>query len=256
MKIMTANLWGLPWPLSKDKTTRLERFVEIVEKKSPDIICLQEVWLMKDLRYLREKLAKTGLTESFFAGGEVKNKKGLAIFSKIPIKSGEYHVFDGRSISFRGFFDKIRKGESSWPNGFSSILLEIGGKTFAVINAHLTFFDRSSDKNREKSVTKGEIRQLFDYINPLKLGVAGVFICGDFNMDVKDEDMILPKGLKVISDVSELTLTGEANPYANANDCMTCDLIIGPESANVIEKEIIKKPLVSDHYVVSSEIEV
>jgi endonuclease/exonuclease/phosphatase family metal-dependent hydrolase len=44
LHVMTANLWGLPWPFSTDRVGRGARFAAFLARISPDIVGLQEVW--------------------------------------------------------------------------------------------------------------------------------------------------------------------------------------------------------------------
>ena len=44
INVLTANLWGLPWPVSHDRVDRKIRFGELLAHLSPDIVGLQEVW--------------------------------------------------------------------------------------------------------------------------------------------------------------------------------------------------------------------
>jgi endonuclease/exonuclease/phosphatase family metal-dependent hydrolase len=44
IRVLTANLWGLPWPVSRDRVGRKMRFGELLARLSPDVVGLQEVW--------------------------------------------------------------------------------------------------------------------------------------------------------------------------------------------------------------------
>lgn len=49
--MLTANLWGLPWPVSRDRVGRKERFAEFLVRLGPDIVGLQELWWPWRLRF-------------------------------------------------------------------------------------------------------------------------------------------------------------------------------------------------------------
>jgi endonuclease/exonuclease/phosphatase family metal-dependent hydrolase len=51
IRVLTANLWGLPWPVSRDRVGRKERFAEFLARLSPDIVGLQELWWPWRLRF-------------------------------------------------------------------------------------------------------------------------------------------------------------------------------------------------------------
>lgn len=44
IRVLTANLWGLPWPVSHDRVGRKMRFGELLTRLSPDVVGLQEMW--------------------------------------------------------------------------------------------------------------------------------------------------------------------------------------------------------------------
>jgi len=44
VRVLTANLWGLPWPVSRDRAGRKARFAEFLSDLRADIVGLQEVW--------------------------------------------------------------------------------------------------------------------------------------------------------------------------------------------------------------------
>jgi len=44
VRVLTANLWGLPWPVSRDRVGRKSRFADLLELVQADIVGLQEAW--------------------------------------------------------------------------------------------------------------------------------------------------------------------------------------------------------------------
>ena len=44
VRVLTANLWGLPWPVSRDRVGRKLRFADLLARVQPDIAGLQEAW--------------------------------------------------------------------------------------------------------------------------------------------------------------------------------------------------------------------
>ena len=51
LRVITANLWGLPWPVSRDRVGRKLRFADLLARVRPDIVGLQEVWWPWRLRF-------------------------------------------------------------------------------------------------------------------------------------------------------------------------------------------------------------
>jgi exonuclease III len=247
MKILSANLWGLPWPLLRGKQKRLKKFIEFAKKEAPEIICLQEVWLKKDLKLLKTEFEKYGY-DSFSQGGFLMNKSGLVTFSKFPIKKTDIIILNKERNFFRGTKDKFLQRESFWPRKILVIYIEREGKKFAVLNVHMTYFSDKSKREVAAKVKEGEIKQLFDYIEKIKNSTNDIFIGGDFNIDIKNMPPI-DKSLKIISDTSTYSLDTD---YLKT----TCDFIYGPSFAKILNNEIIKSPVVSDHFMVMSEVEI
>ena len=44
LSVLSWNLHGLPWPLSKDPRGRLQRAGAKIRELAPDIVMLQEIW--------------------------------------------------------------------------------------------------------------------------------------------------------------------------------------------------------------------
>jgi len=51
VRVLTANLWGLPWPVSRDRVARKLRFADLLARLRPDIVGLQEVWWPWRMRF-------------------------------------------------------------------------------------------------------------------------------------------------------------------------------------------------------------
>jgi exonuclease III len=243
VKILSSNLWGLPWPFSKDKKQRFQEFVSFIDSKTPQILCLQEIWFKKEFKFLKEQFSKWKY-KSFLKEGLIMNKGGLVTFSSFPIKKGEFMPFITGKIDFKGLKAKLLREEAFWPKGFLVVTIEIGRKVFAVINVHMTYLSRECDLQRIMEVKKAEIKQLFNFIESIKSDVDGIFVGGDFNIDFKKMPSI-PKGLKVISDPSIPTLE-KINPYAQADNYhgpdVVCDFILGSTSTKIVAKKTINSP--------------
>ena len=92
MKIFSFNVNGL--------RARLHQMRALIDKHSPDIICLQET-KVQDSEFPLEELKSFGLEHIYFSGQ--KSYNGVAILSKEPLNNVETHKIldseDKRHIS-------------------------------------------------------------------------------------------------------------------------------------------------------------
>lgn len=100
-KVLTLNVWGLPYLLgqgSKDKEERMRAIAGIVNKGEFDLYLLQELWLREDYKTIKNGLAPgyhiTGYKElnSFWCTGWYNpiNCAGLTVISKHPIVDSDF----------------------------------------------------------------------------------------------------------------------------------------------------------------------
>jgi endonuclease/exonuclease/phosphatase family metal-dependent hydrolase len=126
LKILDINLWLLPPPLSAENQKRLSRFVELSKKLSPDIIALQEVWLIKYAKYLKANLPGY---HAYFSKSKKFNKSGLVTLSKIKPASWSHEYF--KASKKEGLVERAAR------KGYIIIKLKIDGKHLNVLNTHL-----------------------------------------------------------------------------------------------------------------------
>jgi len=234
IKIATLNFWGLPWPFSVDKKKRLEMLVLFIKRNKLDIICLQEIWLNRDFKYLCFKLSEY---YSFKPKNFIFNSSGLVIFSKFKLSDSEFYPFN---FLFKNF-ELSRKG-------FILLKVKIKNKIFKIINTHLYHHQNIfGEKTREKQINL--IRKNLDN--------SPTFILGDFN--TINNNWSINK-FKIISKKDEPTFSLK-NKYVHRgimkffnNSDLYCDLILSNSKFRVIKKKIYKTEI-SDHYFISSEIE-
>lgn len=194
IKILTWNLGFLygkgsegPGYEHRDKEyyeERLKKLVQEIEDWQPDIICLQEVdfdshrsYGINQAHYLAEKAGYPYLVEAPsweanyipFPYWPIKDQfgsmnSGGAILSRYPLTHHEYLL--------------LRKPPSHpwWYNlfylhrYFQTVTVEVGKKSFKLVNLHLEAFDK---KDRE-----GQVRHLIKKAQAEKVD----FMVGDFNM--------------------------------------------------------------------------
>ncbi|GEM_PF-3086351 len=244
LKILTANMWLLPPPTSINNQERLDNFINLVKKLDPDAINLQEVWLNKYINYLKKKLLSYRVinTSSLFY-----NKSGLVTLIKHkPIKV-EFHKFD-----IKNDLDPVERIASK---GFLRTQFSKGGNLINLINTHVY-------QSFDESKLKIKLSQIEEVIKKSKAANPTI-IAGDLNVFPEKISKLVDQLQKEL----EVPVTySENNAYAHkaVNIILNRDGVYNERPnrilANIkkpispIKLEVIKNPLVSDHFPLLAEI--
>ncbi|MDD5254239.1 MAG: endonuclease/exonuclease/phosphatase family protein [Candidatus Nanoarchaeia archaeon] len=230
LKLAHLNAWGMPWPLSVLRRTRMEIIACLIKEKDFDVVCLNEVWFKDDVEFLRKNLK--GYNFVYMKEGKI-NEQGLVTISKYPLKLKEFIPF--------------RRSEVFSHKGILISECDIKGFKVKVINTHL-FHSRKLDKSIVVQGQLAKIKRILDKIPTI--------LMGDFNIDA---DKVKFPGFNVISDTSIPTLNKE-NRYTHKlfnglySINLKCDIIFTNFKNKILRKGMIKEPLISDHYMIFSEI--
>lgn len=106
LKIISFNIWDLPYWFVRDRRRRVIRIAGYLKKINADVICLQESFDIEHRKLLYEHLGKK---RYHVAGGFAPRRKvpfsymdttgGLVVFSKFPIKKWKFVPFDHNGYS-------------------------------------------------------------------------------------------------------------------------------------------------------------
>lgn len=160
MRLATANIWGLPaplsWPPRHVRFPRVRRFLE----GAFDVVLLQEHWRIPGRPRALDEL---GLIPHGERGGDA----GLALFTR-------HRVLEKAHASFRA-------GAAHWlerafsRKGWQHVALDIGGERVDVINTHL----EAHAAPKHARVRAAQIDELLT----VAAGLTGaVVLAGDFNL--------------------------------------------------------------------------
>ncbi len=162
MEIVTQNCFGVAVVHSR---RRFKRIREFVEKARPEVVCLQEVFWRRQLKWVIP-----GGYEAIYEAPRMMVKGGLVTLvrkdRRVTARAYVRYRSQGRWVS-RQLVDRMAS------KGFWDVVLEDGTR---VINTHLvsTYFrQRAHDKSQ-----RGQLDQLLSYVQGL---VGQVIMAGDFN---------------------------------------------------------------------------
>ena len=125
LKVLSWNLHGLAWPLSKDPSGRMDRVSSKVRELGPDLILLQEVWLGSQVKRLSQALYPDWIPISVkrWSGGP---NGGLLTFASAsegwrPSTPPQFRAFAASAPVW-----KIQEGDGLVGKGVLSVELELG----------------------------------------------------------------------------------------------------------------------------------
>ena len=181
LSVLSWNLHGLPWPLSRDPAGRMRQVAGKIRELSPQIILLQEVWLGSQVELLVRELQPqwTALYEPRAFNAP---KGGLLAFVR---QSKRCHMRG--NARFRSFTSsaplwRFWEGDGLGQKGILSLDLLCDNSTISVIDTHLQSQYSGLDYY---SVRQSQIRELQSIVSA-RSGDSSVLIAGDFNTDARE----------------------------------------------------------------------
>ena len=172
LKVMSWNLW---WKF-EDYLERQKLIFSEIEKLTPDIMCLQEVWEEED-ESQADKIAS--LLGYEFVYGKSFDFDGVAfgnaIISKYPIQD--------HSVNYMAAEQKY--DEKRLLLHAQIIYKEMN---LDIMCTHLNY------KYEHQHVREGQVKYILKYISNLKKSKFPVILCGDFNADPNSDEIRMITG--------------------------------------------------------------
>ncbi len=225
LRVLSHNLWLLPFPFAVDMDGRLDRFCGFARDLGPDIVLLQEVWFAHHLEAVRRGFPGYWTVSS---GGLGYNRSGLVILTKKPPKDALSGVF---AVTGNHNFEELLARK-----GFLRIVLESGGVNWNIACTHLYASKTEAEKNEKFR----QLRSLQGIIGSL---TPPVLIGGDFNIRF---EQFLP--------LNGDFLTLESSPplptNRNLNHPGKIDYLVGRAGKGnpiSIDSTVLGDPIFSDH---------
>ena len=232
LEILCLNAYLLPLFLSKDNGKRLKAIIKLIAEKKPDVIALQEVWMIADVKKITKALPEYEFT---YSDNFVFNSSGLLT----GVRKKEFE------------FQK----QFNWGKNWSLVEL-LGGKGFHFIGLFKEFYIMNTHLYAPLSVKENEIN-----ISQVK-EIASWFerrkgiVVGDLN--IEQEYLFSTTNVFNTHFTFGIPTLSHQNPYANSRLNVTLanrriDYVLATKDVSVSET-VLSDIIVSDHYPILAKI--
>jgi endonuclease/exonuclease/phosphatase family metal-dependent hydrolase len=178
LKVLSWNLHGLAWPLSKDPKGRMDRVSAKIRALAPDIALLQEIWLGSHADRLASALKSDWVPICI----NRRPRGGLLTF--VSAAAGwrantrpEFHAFAVSAPIW-----KIWQGDGLGGKGVLSVELERGEHRICAVNTHLQSQYPGSDY---AEVREAQLEQLREVVSGREVSVPTI-VAGDLNTESRE----------------------------------------------------------------------
>jgi endonuclease/exonuclease/phosphatase family metal-dependent hydrolase len=210
LKVLSWNVHGLAWPLSKNPGRRMDRVSAKVRELSPDIVLLQEVWLGSYVNRLVLAL-QPDRTPIFVKRRGGNPKGGLLMFVRTSAgwratSAPEFHAFAASAPVW-----KIWEGDGLGGKGILTVELECGEQRICAVNTHLQ--SQYSGSNYSE-VREAQLTELGRVVSNFHASVPAI-VAGDFNTDARESlySHVAALGTDLTAEARQLSKCGTtANP--------------------------------------------
>lgn len=237
LKLISVNI---------EKHRHIDRVLDFLKRKNPDVICFQEI-LKEDFPMFLEAtgfkgvfVPMTKVTPKFEINVE-KVTSGIAIISKFPLKT-ETHYYWGSS----DFVPEFTHGSD--PSSYNRMLLVgrlgRGGKEFVIGNTHFTWTSDGSINDWQRK----DLVSLMDILSKY----PEIILCGDMNA---------PRGREVFEIIASkykdnipahLTTSIDKNLHRAGDLQLVVDVLF--TTPEYVAKNVRLQDGVSDHMAVVAEL--
>jgi endonuclease/exonuclease/phosphatase family metal-dependent hydrolase len=181
LKLLSWNLHGLAWPLSKDPVGRMNRVAAKVRELLPDVVLMQEVWTRSHMERLVDGLRSDWTPICINRRGGAP-RGGLVTLTRTSkgwhARSGpQFHSFTASAPVW-----KIWEGDGLGGKGALAVELEHDGQHICAVNTHLQSQYSGSSYTEIREAQLIELGKVVAQFHP----ALPALVAGDFNTDARE----------------------------------------------------------------------
>ena len=177
LKLVTLNIWDIPFWFSLDREARIARLGQYLNKISPDLICLQESFDVKHRDHLYEYLGR----DQFHIIEEYDRTRRVLLFKHLDLTGGlvtfsRLPIISSRFIPFRRFVD-MDFAEYIARKGILETILTTSEGPLCLLNTHLHAGGLHVDV--ETNIRRRQMNQIMKVL--VARNEMPIILAGDFN---------------------------------------------------------------------------
>ncbi len=171
LRIVSLNVWVLPFELSRDVEARLQRIGDSMAALVPDVAAFQEVWTEAAMEALILSGRRAGLVH-VWQNRPGRAGSGLLVLSKLPILESRFEAFESR-----GRPERVWHGDYHAGKGFGDLTLDtaVGPLRLVVTHLHAGYGTDGYDGTR--------LAEVIQLTAALRSTTTPLIAVGDFNLE-------------------------------------------------------------------------
>ncbi len=194
LRLLTFNVWALPWPVARDTSTRLSAIGAQLPILDADVVALQEVWTPAARDVLVEAGRRSGYRQIWHKSAPT-DSGGLLILSRLPIREAHFTTF-----RMNGLPQRVQHAEYYSGKGFVILSVEAPDGVFSLATTHLhARYARSKDTYE---YTGHRAAQIVEFAAALAKVQQPIVALGDFNLRERSPEYRCLMGLTGLRDLA------------------------------------------------------
>lgn len=131
LRVLSLNVWGLPAPVGRDVSTRMERINQKLPSFDADVVLYQEVWTDDARAQLIAGGARAGLS-NVWHHELTRGGSGLLALSRLPIRAVDFTPY-----RLCGLPQRLTHADYYSGKGFARLVVDLGDAPVTIIGTHL-----------------------------------------------------------------------------------------------------------------------
>ena len=194
LRLLTLNVWGLPWPVSRMPETRMRVIASELPALELDAVSFQEVWTPGEREILIDGGRKAGLEHAWFRSGLLYNS-GLLVLSRWPIRETRFTHY-----ALGGLPQRLQHMDYYGGKGFSQSVIETPAGDFELFTSHLQA--TYGNVGHADEYLSHRVAQMVELALAIATSERPVALLGDLNARPYHDEMSVLRGATGLTDVA------------------------------------------------------
>jgi endonuclease/exonuclease/phosphatase family metal-dependent hydrolase len=193
LRILTLNVWGLPWPVGTDVAARVAAIGDALPSLAPDVAAFQEAWTADTRIALAQAGRRAGLAHAF-PDPSGPRRGGLLLLSRHPLRDARFVPY-----TLNGFPERIDHADYWGGKGYIAAEVASASQAFSLVATHM----HARYTAREQDPYVGHrMAQVVELSAALRALPGPLVAVGDFNFEEGFEEHAVLTGLTGLEDIA------------------------------------------------------